>query len=62
MQLPAGGLFEAVSDTLSRVWQALQKKDQSVGSAKAQAVIKHVSLSPAFPIKCLGYLGTHTEE
>ena len=44
MQVPAGGLFEAVSSTLSRVWEALQRKDQSVSSAKAQAVIKHVSL------------------
>ena len=44
MQVPAGGLFEAVSSTLSHVWEALQRKDQSVSSAKAQAVIKHVSL------------------
>lgn len=44
MQVPAGGLFEAVSSTLSRVWEALQRKDQSVSSAKAQAIIKHVSL------------------
>ena len=44
MQVPAGGLFEAVSSTLSRVWEALQRKDQSVSSAKAQAIIKQVSL------------------